>query len=89
MQCSYLPRDVVGAVIDSDAWVEALRPHRDEQHKNKLTPFRMMIQKMPGMLVLVHLAMDEVLMYRELFVTCNMEGESHWRGRRLPNPTLK
>jgi len=43
----------VGAIIDSDAWVEALRPHRDEEHKNKLTPFRMMIQKMPGMLVLL------------------------------------
>ena len=79
MQCSYLPRDVVGAIIDSDAWVEALRPHRDEDNKNKLTPFRMMIQKMPGTLILMFVncvkfitplyeVMNEVLhgvMYRE------------------------
>jgi len=79
MQCSYLPRDVVGAIIDSDAWVEALRPHRGEEHKNKLTPFKMMIQKMPGTLILMLIncvkliaplyeAVNEVLhgvMYRE------------------------
>ena len=40
--------DVMSAIIDSDVWVEAMRQCRGKVVECKMTPLRMMIERMPG-----------------------------------------
>ena len=40
--------DVMSAIIDSDVWVEAMRQCRGKAVECKMTPLRMMIERMPG-----------------------------------------
>ena len=40
--------DVMSAIIDSDVWVEAMRQCRGKAAEYKMTPLRMMIERMPG-----------------------------------------
>ena len=46
---SFLPfRDVAEAIIKSSKWKFALRNHTVEQNGKETTPFRKLIQRMPG-----------------------------------------
>ena len=40
--------DVMSAIIDSDVWVEAMRQCRSKAVECKMTPLRLMIERMPG-----------------------------------------
>ena len=40
--------DVMSAILDSGVWVEAMRQCRDKNVERKMTPLRMMIERMPG-----------------------------------------
>ena len=46
---SFVPfRDVAEAIIKSSKWKFALRNHTVEQNGKETTPFRKLIQRMPG-----------------------------------------
>ena len=40
--------DVMSAILDSGVWVEAMRQCRGKNVERKMTPLRMMIERMPG-----------------------------------------